>query len=135
MKKVIVVLIVLGIIFGVYYFLKSSNKTQQNQTQTTQTSVTPNNNSVSSKTSAQTYKIYILNFAFEPKNLAINKGDTVVWTNNDSVPHQIKGDNLSSLSAPVMNNGQTYSFTFNNIGTFNYHCAIHPSMTGNITVK
>ncbi|HEX8918324.1 MAG TPA: plastocyanin/azurin family copper-binding protein, partial [Chloroflexota bacterium] len=31
--------------------------------------------------------------------------------------------------------GHSYSFTFNQAGTFTYHCMIHPFMTGTITVQ
>ena len=79
-----------------------------------------------------TYPVLIINFSFNPASLTVNKGDTVIWTNNDSAPHQVVGDNLNGL---VMNKGQTFSQTFNSSGTFNYHCAIHPMMTGVITVK
>ena len=113
--------------------MMQQNQMPSDQTQTTVTSTqkqTPVTN-----TKNQTYSVSIINFSFNPNSLTINKGDTVVWTNNDQVPHQVKGDNLSSLSAPVMSNGQTYSFTFSDSGTFSYHCAIHPTMKASITVK
>ena len=145
MKNVIIILIVLGVIFGIYYFTKSNNTgvqmpVMQTSTTTTNTQVqtptTPTNTGTNATASTKkTYNVSIMNFAFNPATLNLNKGDTVVWTNNDSVPHQIKSDTLSSLSGPVINNGQSYSYTFNNIGTFNYHCNIHPSMLGSIIVK
>ena len=162
MKKIIVILIVLVvIILGAFYFLNSSKTAQpstsltntqmptsmNNPTQVPPASTNTTNNSAApmqqvqtlptklAPRKLQTFNISIMNFAFNPNTLNIIKGDTVVWTNNDSVPHQVKGDTLSALSAPVMSNGQTYSFTFNEAGTFTYHCAIHPSMTASITVK
>jgi amicyanin len=90
---------------------------------------------VSTPVPAESHNVSIINFSFNPSTLTINKGDTVVWTNNDSVPHQVKGDALNTLAGPVLSNGQTYSFTFNDTGTFSYHCAIHPFMTGTIIVK
>ena len=81
---------------------------------------------------AKTYNVSVINFSFNPQVLTINKGDTVVWTNQDSVPHQVWGD---AFKGPVMSNGQNYSFVFNGAGTFAYHCNIHPSMTGTIVVK
>ncbi|MFA5652082.1 MAG: plastocyanin/azurin family copper-binding protein [Candidatus Paceibacterota bacterium] len=145
MKKVIVILVILGIIFGIYYFTKSYKT--GNQSSITQTSTTTNTQvqtpattptNTGANTTVPTKKIYnvsIINFSFNPATLNINKGDTVVWTNNDSAPHTIKSDNLSNLSGPTMSKGQIYSFTFNDTGTFNYHCAIHPMMKANIIVK
>jgi plastocyanin len=77
-------------------------------------------------------EISIENFSFNSAAITIDKGTTVTWTNNDSAPHQIKSDTFNS---GTLSNGQSYSNTFNDSGTFNYSCAIHPSMTGSITVK
>jgi len=67
--------------------------------------------------------------------LTIKEGDTVVWTNMDSMSHTIKSDSGSELSSNSLSNGQTYSHTFNSVGTFNYHCSIHPSMKAKIIVQ
>lgn len=80
----------------------------------------------------KTVTITIQNFAFSPASLTINKGDTVVWTNNDSAPHNVVGGVLAS---PTLNNGGSYSYKFTNSGTVNYKCTFHPSMTGVITVR
>lgn len=85
-----------------------------------------------------TVDISIQNFSFLPSSKTINVGDTVKWTNNDSVAHTSTSGtggaangtwNSGSLSA-----GQSYSRTFNAEGTFDYFCSIHPSMTGTIIV-
>ncbi len=76
--------------------------------------------------------INIQNFAFNPAALTVKAGDTVTWTNNDSVQHQIKSNTFNS--APLTQ-GQTFSFTFTTAGTFDYSCAIHPAMKGQIIVQ
>lgn len=76
--------------------------------------------------------ISIENFAFSPVSIKVKLGTTVTWTNNDSAPHQIKSDTFNS---DRLGNGQSFSYTFNNIGTFNYICSIHPSMNGTIIVE
>lgn len=92
----------------------------------------PKPNPAPAPSSAKTYTINIANFAFSPASITINAGDTIIWTNHDSVPHQIAGNGFGSN--PI-SNGQSYGFKFNSAGTYNYHCAIHPSMTGVIIVK
>lgn len=77
-------------------------------------------------------QISMKSFAFNPAILNIKVGDTVTWTNNDSVTHDISG---SGFKSPLMSNGQSYSFTFNTVGTYDYVCAIHPSMKGTVVVK
>ncbi|MDD4901679.1 MAG: cupredoxin family copper-binding protein [Patescibacteria group bacterium] len=77
-------------------------------------------------------QVNIQNFSFNPAEVTVAVGDTVVWTNNDSVRHQIASDSFNSVPLPQ---GGSFSHTFTAAGTFDYHCAIHPSMTGKIIVK
>lgn len=79
--------------------------------------------------------ITIQNFAFNPATLTVKAGTTVTWNNQDSAPHQLTSSDLSDLSSNALSNGDTYSYTFNQKGTFNYNCKIHPSMTGQIIVE
>lgn len=76
--------------------------------------------------------VNISNFSFQPTPLDIPVGTTVVWTNNDSVMHQIKSDTFNSQP---LSQGDTFSFTFQTAGTYDYSCAIHPSMKGQIVVQ
>lgn len=80
-----------------------------------------------------THNITIKNFAFSPASITVKKGDTIVWINNDTMGHTVTGNNGGPASPTITING-AYSFTFNDVGTFPYHCAIHPSMTGTVTV-
>jgi len=52
--------------------------------------------------------------------------------NNDTVPHQIA---FNDVKSEVLNNNQSFSYTFNDSGSFDYHCAIHPHMMGQVIVK
>lgn len=80
---------------------------------------------------ASTAMAEIKGFAFNPATITIAKGTTVTWTNKDSAPHTVTGD---AFSSETLNQGQTYSFTFNEAGTFEYQCHIHPSMHGKVVV-
>lgn len=80
--------------------------------------------------------VEIKNFAFNPAEIDINKGDTVSWVNLDSVPHAIAFDNGGGLAdSENLGNGQNYSQSFDKEGTYAYHCKIHPSMKGKVVVK
>lgn len=108
---------------------------EQNTNVTTPTpkpTPTPKTNPAPAPSSAKNYTVNIANFSFSPSSITINAGDTIVWTNNDSAPHQIAGNGFGS---GALSNGQSYSFKFSSAGTYNYHCAIHPSMTGLVIVK
>jgi plastocyanin len=73
------------------------------------------------------------NFAFNPKTVTIKVGDTVTWTNQDSTTHTVTGD--GGIDSGNLAPGKSYSKTFDTAGTFNYHCSIHPSMTGQVIVQ
>jgi plastocyanin len=80
-------------------------------------------------------QVGINNFAFSPQVLTVKVGDTVTWTNSDSAGHTVTSTTPAGvLASGTLQNGQTFSFTFTKAGKFDYHCAIHPSMTGTIVV-
>ncbi len=78
--------------------------------------------------------VSIKNFAFNPAELTVSKGAKVTWTDEDAVPHKIVSDTFA-FSSDSLSNGQTFEFTFNDAGTYDYHCGIHPSMKGKIIVQ
>jgi plastocyanin len=83
--------------------------------------------------------VHMKGIQFNPKTLTVNKGATVEWVNDDSVPHDVTkttgpGAQFSSGSGDL-NNGDTYRVTFKDAGTVKYECTVHPGMTGEIVVK
>jgi plastocyanin len=77
--------------------------------------------------------VTIQNFAFSPASVTVPVGSTVTWTNQDAAAHQIASDTQAFMGNPL-GQGSIYSFTFMTRGTFPYHCVIHPSMHGTVTV-
>lgn len=77
--------------------------------------------------------VEIKGLAFNPDNITIAKRVTVTWTNYDSVEHTVTGDG-NDIDSPILRQGQSYSFTFNETGTFEYQCHIHPNMKGKVIV-
>lgn len=124
MNKIYILIIILIVGVLLFFGYKQMNKPTMNQPNTqNQNTTTPQNNESS---------INIANFSFSPKELKIVTGTKVTWTNNDSAPHQIISNTFNS---EILSNGQSFSFVFNNKGSYDYHCAIHPSMTGKIIVE
>lgn len=78
--------------------------------------------------------VTIQNMSFSPQDINVKVGDKVTWTNQDSITHTVTSDTNVFDSGNVANGG-TFSFTFTNVGTFSYHCNIHTSMTGQVTVS
>jgi plastocyanin len=83
----------------------------------------------------ETSNISIKNFSFDPATLSVKTGTKVTWTNNDSTSHTITSDSGSLLNSGTLAPGQSFSFTFTKDGTISYHCSIHPTMKGGVTVK
>ena len=76
--------------------------------------------------------VVIENLAFEPETLTVEAGDTVTWTWNDgAVTHDVSGDDFQS---EVMSEG-TFRHRFDESGTYDYVCTLHPNMTGTIEVS
>lgn len=75
-------------------------------------------------------------FAFTPASITIKVGTTVVWTNATGTIHTSSSDAGSAVTwdSSIINPGGTFSFTFTQVGTFHYHCNIHPTMHGTIVV-
>lgn len=82
---------------------------------------------------ASSASVTIANFSFQPDSITLAVGATVTWTNNDSVPHTVTADD-GSFSSGTLAPGATFSRTFPAAGSVAYHCAIHPSMRGTLTI-
>ena len=85
------------------------------------------------------------NSCFEPYIIKIAVGDTVTWTNNDDAIHVVvSGDpNLTSIKyfedgelfeSGFLKTNESFSYIFDQEGTFGYFCTLHPWMNGYISV-
>jgi LPXTG-motif cell wall-anchored protein len=82
-----------------------------------------------------TVYINVRNLTFTPATITVIRGSSVLWPNNDRAAHAITGDTTDGPRGGVMQPGQQFGFSFNHVGTFTYHCAIHPEMRGTVVVK
>jgi len=80
-------------------------------------------------------EVSISQVGFQAKTITVAAGDTVTWINRDSTgtTHQVVA-NDGSFTSPTLKLGGTYSHTFEDGGTFNYHDGLHPSLTGSVAV-
>ncbi|MEZ5335085.1 MAG: hypothetical protein R2741_07545 [Methanolobus sp.] len=76
--------------------------------------------------------VYIDNYEFHPYIARISPGDTVQWVNNDSVAFIIKGNLVGgdSFQSPTLRKNDTFSYTFDNSGTYKYELVTHPWTKG-----
>lgn len=95
---------------------------------------------VESALPAADHYIEMMNIEFDPKELHIEPGQTVVWINNATFAHDILFEaGFGSGGAASMDPGATYSHTFSENGTYRYRCQVHSAnfdagMVGVITV-
>jgi plastocyanin len=81
------------------------------------------------------------NIQFSPKDLTVKAGQTVTFTNDESVPHDVHkesgpGKDFSSGPDGGMQQGDTFKLKLDKPGTYKYVCDVHaPGMAGTITVK
>ncbi|GAB4002411.1 cupredoxin domain-containing protein [Nocardioides ultimimeridianus] len=84
---------------------------------------------------AAQHTITIKQYAFQPGSMSIRQGDTITWTNQDSVGHDVEVTNgPASFHSPMLSQGQSWSFTFSAPGTYSYICSVHPDMRATVTV-
>lgn len=133
--KIFIAVLVLVILGGAYFYFTRPASAPVTQTTHQQNAAETGTGSTPSPTTTGNVKVAvsITNFAFSPSTITVHKGDTVVWTNNDSAPHTVTGDNGGPASG-TLSQGSGYSYTFNTVGTFPYHCTIHPNMHGTVVV-
>jgi len=77
--------------------------------------------------------VAIKDLAFNPASITVKSGTKVTWTNNDSVTHTVTLDD-NSVDSGNVTAGSTYDHIFAAVGSFAYHCKIHPSMLGTVVV-
>lgn len=74
----------------------------------------------------------IRDFKYIPQNLTVRVGQTVRWTNYDSVRHDVVG---SGIKSEYLEKGETFSYTFEKEGKYHYICTLHPWMEGEVIAQ
>jgi plastocyanin len=78
---------------------------------------------------------------FVPETTTVSKGDTVTWTNEDTVLHTVtsgasdEGNSGAEFDSSYLAAGKTFEHAFDTAGTFDYYCTLHPFMTGKVKVQ
>ncbi len=90
--------------------------------------------------SAEDVYVDIVNFAYIPNDITIQMGDTVYWTNLDSVLHTVtSGTDCTSdglFDSGDLAGGDEWSYTFESAGEYPYFCLYHcETMEGIVRVE
>ena len=97
-----IVLVIVALAVGAWMLFSNMNKTTAAESPTAAVTITDS--------------------GFGPATIQVQKGQDVTWTNQSRSTVQIVGDQKSTgLKSGPINPGDSYSFTFDDGGTFNYH--------------
>ena len=86
-------------------------------------------------------KVGMANVQFDPKDITVKAGETITFTNDESIPHDVHktsgpGKDFSSGDTGGMQQGDTFKLKLTEAGEYGYVCNVHaPGMAGTITVK
>ena len=83
---------------------------------------------------AQTHTVLIKDFKYAPEVLTVKAGDTVIWKNEDIVPHTATA-NGKSFDSKNIGSKASWKYVANKPGNFPYICAYHPTMKAKLIVK
>ncbi len=86
--------------------------------------------------SKQGVTIEIYDFGFSPEHVEITAGTAVTWVNTGAVEHttvSFRGPR-KVWDSDIMHPGDRFTFTFEQPGTYDYLCGLHPDMKGQIKV-
>lgn len=84
---------------------------------------------------AQPATVTIDDLKYMPDDVTVAAGGQVSWTNEDDAPHTVTFEDDTVTSSEEMKQGDTFTTTFDQAGTYAYVCAIHPDMKAKVTVQ
>ena len=80
------------------------------------------------------------NACYLPANITINAGDVIVWDNIDTAAHTVTSGSPANgpsgvFDSSLLMGSASYAFTFEETGSYDYFCIVHPWMAGTVTVN
>ena len=77
---------------------------------------------------------------YDPENITVEVGTTVAWDNVDNVLHTVTSGTVENQGDGIFDSGlqlagEIFEHTFNDVGTFDYYCIVHPWMIGQVIVE
>jgi plastocyanin len=81
--------------------------------------------------------VTITSGGFSPSTIVVKKGGDIVWMNEDTKPHSITGDqeDLGLKTPEPIEQGESYSFVFDETGTYTYHDPTDPTFRATVVVE
>jgi plastocyanin len=80
-----------------------------------------------------THTVVIEAVRFDPQELTVKVGDTIVWVNQDPFPHTVTAVGKQFDSHEIAT-GHSWKYTARTAGVLAYACSLHPTMLGTLRV-
>lgn len=132
-NKIVSVLIgaavILGSVVGVAFFVTSQQNTMSGDMDMT-------GSQSGSSDAVMTNTVEISSYKYMPETITVKKGTKVTWTNKDSVAHTVTTQDGSpaKIDSGLFGKDESYSYTFEKTGTYEYFCEPHPYMKATVIV-
>lgn len=104
---------------------------------TTESTAQSNNTLDPEAVQTGTVAMDIVNFDFQYPKITVKEGTTVTWTNRDEAGHDVRPDDEGPnfMGSPgLLQDGESYSYTFKTAGSYSYFCSPHPYMKAVVEV-
>ncbi len=80
------------------------------------------------------------NACFVPENVSISSGSTVVWNNDDTAAHTVTSGGPTGgpdgiFDSSLLMASASFEVTFDDAGSYDYFCMVHPWMVGTVNVS
>jgi len=75
------------------------------------------------------------NMSFSPNPATVTRGQSVAWRNSAGTAHTATQNGGAFDTGTINGGSQSGAIAMNTAGTLAYHCSIHPSMVGSLTVQ
>lgn len=140
-KNIIGIILILAGVGAIIYnwaykplFTPKTDTTQQVVPKTTTGSTSSSGTTAAPKAAySSNIQVAVRGFAFTPTELHVKPGTKITWTNFDNAGHTITSD-TGAFTSKILSKGQSYEYVFNKLGTYPYHCVLHPEMKAYIIV-
>lgn len=141
MKNLVIGLLIVAIIGGAGRYIYMQNNTISETSTDTNVTITPviptptpSVVETPNPTVSGDITMEISNMQFAQPALEVKRGTKVTWTNKDTAPHDVTSQDTGPLASARLATGDSFSYTFTDVGVFNYYCTLHPMMKATVTV-
>lgn len=77
--------------------------------------------------------VRIVDLDYDPQVVTVEAGEGILWRNMGELPHTVT-DRDGAFDSGILQNGETFTQGFAQVGTYEYFCTLHPEMVATVEV-